>query len=104
MIQVPDITDVDIAFGNVDHLPAEAAIAERFWQDSDPYHKITSKWFFEGLKGAHELGTPRDGVDATKAVRAIKAILASWAPKHQHKEAGVAMLIHEWFILPGESA
>ena len=39
----------------------------------------------------------KDGVDNKKAMAAISAILRSFDPKHEHKEAGVAYLFSEWF-------
>ena len=35
--------------------------------------------------------------DTNKAIRHLKAILVSYDPKHEHKEAGVAFLLSEWF-------
>lgn len=43
--------------------------------------------------------TARPGVDRDKALVAIKAALGSFEPKHEHKEAGCAFLLHEWFEL-----
>ena len=40
---------------------------------------------------------PKEGVDTKKALRHVKAVLGSWEPKHEHKEAGVAFLLNEWF-------
>jgi len=40
---------------------------------------------------------PKEGVDKDKAMRHIKAIMASWRPKHEDKEAACAFLFSEWF-------
>ena len=34
---------------------------------------------------------------------AIAAILASFEPKHEHKEAGAAYLLSQWFELRGDA-
>jgi hypothetical protein len=36
-------------------------------------------------------------VDTTKALRAVAACIGDWGPSHEHKEAGVAYLLSEWF-------
>jgi hypothetical protein len=107
MIPVPDVKAVDVAFGNIDHLPKWEEIPDKFKcmfeQIREPHCKLFSRWFYEGITIA-DFGTPREGVNADKAVAALGAIMKSYAPKHEHKEAGVAMLIHEWFIIPGQTA
>lgn len=40
---------------------------------------------------------PKPGVDQDKAIKAIKALLASWEPRHEHQIAGVVYLFSEWF-------
>lgn len=93
------VTGVDLAFGNIANLPPKEDIPERFWSWSDPYHQLVSKWFFSGLTH-EELGTPREGVDGPASLAAIKAIMVSFEPKHEHKTAGVAFLLHEWRNIP----
>jgi len=98
MITVPDMKAVDLAFGNIDHLPAKEAIPEQFWRGNTKWNNLTSQWFFKGLdKPTVDKLIPKPNVDKQKALRAIQAILASWQPKHEHKEAGVAFLFSEWF-------
>jgi len=43
------------------------------------------------------LSMPNDGIDQNKALRHIKAILGSFEPKHEHKEAAAAYLLSLWF-------
>jgi hypothetical protein len=40
---------------------------------------------------------PKEGVDVDKALRHIQAIMRSYQPKHEHKEAAVAYLLSQWF-------
>lgn len=51
-----------------------------------------SRMFFEGGKWP-EFG---DDVDETKARRALHALLGSWAPAHEAKEATVAYALWVW--------
>jgi hypothetical protein len=48
--------------------------------------------------------TPREGVDKHKALAAIKAIIGSFAPKHEHKTSGCGYLLSEWFELAPKRA
>lgn len=98
MVAVPEITDLDMAFGNVKHLPPSNEIPDVYNRGHTRWNKLTSKWFFSGLDQG-DIGplVPKPGVDKRKALRALGAILRSWEPKHEHKEAGVAYLFSEWF-------
>jgi hypothetical protein len=98
MLEIPTMTMLDIAFGNIKHLPKEADIPQEFWHDSNKWHKFIVGWFFSGVKqeGVESL-KPKPGVDKMQALAAVQAILCSYAPKHEHKEAGCAFLMSEWF-------
>jgi hypothetical protein len=98
MIPVPEMTDLDIAFGNIKHLPDYDTIPEQYQSGRTIWNDLTSKWFFFGLKQEDFEGIePKPGVDPKKAFRALGAIIGSFEPKHEHKEAGVAYLFSEWF-------
>jgi hypothetical protein len=105
MIPVPELTGADVVWGSIKHLPPINDIPEEFNRHNNPYCDFVSHWFFSGLK-PNDLArlTPRAGVDRGKALAAIKTILASFAPKHEHKEAGAAYLLSEWFELTAASA
>ena len=98
MIPVPEVTGLDITFGNIKHLPKWEDIPEIYKRGNNFWNNLTSQWFFCGLK-QEDLATfkPRDGVDNKKAMMALSTILSSFEPKHEHKEAGVAYLLSEWF-------
>lgn len=94
-----DVNDATLAFpANVDELiPAEDEIPEPYWQSgSDWPANLFKDLFFTGLTDLTLV--PRDGVDPHKAWRHIRAILGSYAPKHEHKEAAVRYLLDEWFV------
>jgi hypothetical protein len=99
---IPDLTNIDVVFGNIKHLPRYETIPDRFKRMRDPYSDFISGWFFSGrTQEDMQKLKERPGVNRGKALAAIKAILASFEPKHEHKEAGCAFLLHEWFELTG---
>lgn len=107
MLAIPELTGADVAFGNVKHMPKMADIPERFTHhNGTPFNNAVSMWFFKGgerdgrsiiIDG--KTFTAKEGVDATKALSAIKAVLGSFEPKHEHKEAACAYMLSEWFDL-----
>lgn len=99
-IPVPQLTRADVVFGEVKHLPKWDDIPAEFKRSSNPYARFVSGWFFSGRKPKDMARlTARDGVDRAAALGAIQAVLGSFAPKHEHKEAGAAYLLSEWFEL-----
>ena len=82
-------------------LPPMDEIPETFQRRrEEPWSKLVSKWFFEGLDGRF---VPKDGIEEQIAVRHLNACIRSWEPKHEHKEAGVAWLMSKWFVRYEES-
>lgn len=98
MFPIPEISDVQMVFpANVlDYMPKYEDIPKKYKTDSySGTNRLFNDWFFRGLK---ELSMKtREGVDEGKAIRAIRSIMGSYAPKHEHKEAAVAFLLDEWF-------
>src|SRR5688572_13789621 len=94
MFKVPEVSPLEMAFpANVlDWMPPYRSVPD----PGEPWNKIAAKWFYFGLSGEAEF-TPRDGVDAKKALMAISACLGSYAPKHEHKMEAAAFLLSEWF-------
>lgn len=99
MIPVPDINPVDVAFGGgaMKILPPMAEIPAEFKNCNRPnkWMQCVSDWFFCGLKNCK--WTPKEGVDTGKAIAAIQCCIGSFEPKHEHKEAGCAYLLSQWF-------
>ena len=98
MFPISDVDPVTMAFGAVDTsklMPPYADIPQEFKHGSGKWNRLMSDWFYCGVKNM--VLTPREGVDQVKALRHIKSILASFEPKHEHKEAGVAYLLDQWF-------
>ncbi len=105
MLPIPELTDVDEAFGNIDHMPAYDTLPVEFKRhNGNAYCKAVSYWFFAGAKREGDrlivdgvVFAPKEGVDSTKALSAIRVVLGSFAPKHEHKEAACAFMLSEWF-------
>lgn len=97
---IPDVTRLGLAFGKIDHMPRYDAVPDNFKRMNDPYASFISSWFFSGISQP-ELARlrPREGVNQSKALAAIGTIMRSFEPKHEHKEAGCAFLLHAWFEL-----
>jgi len=95
MLEVFEVTDLEVAFSNADKMPSKEEIPKEFWRGDTKWNKIFSQMFFSG--GKFTKMTPKEGVDSTKAMRAIKSIMGSWSPKHEHKDAAVAFMLSEWF-------
>ena len=101
MFPIHETTTLDLAFpANVlEFMPKWEDIPEEFkgfGSERDPIEiTFVSDWFFGGI--AKYTLIPREGVDGNKALSHIQMILASFEPKHEHKEAACAFLVREWF-------
>jgi len=96
MLEIPEVTDGEIAFGTAKALPVYDSLPEEFQRhNGTKWNELVSAMFFCGLREID--ATPKEGVDEEKAWRAIRAHLGSWEPKHEHKEAGVAYMMSQWF-------
>lgn len=95
MIEVPTVDGLDVALGNAKHLPKRERIPKEFWDRDNAFNELASLWFFSGLE-ANVLAA-KQGVTQSAAMAAIAAILRSFDPSHEHKIAGTAYLISEWF-------
>jgi len=111
MLSIPDVTRVDIAFGNISHMPRYGEVPEEFKNRGNAFVDAVSTWFFSGASrdgDALVIGKnrfePKDGVNADKALAAIRAVLGSFEPKHEHKEAACAFMLSEWFDLSPSKA
>lgn len=98
-LPVPDLDGVDVAFGadalswmpKMEDIPAEF----KRWPGTE-WNQIVNRWFFSGLPKGTEF-VPKPGIDGDAALRAIKATIGSFAPKHEHKEAAAAYMLASWF-------
>lgn len=97
---IPDVTRLDLAFGKIDHMPRYDIVPDDFKRSSNQYAAFIASWLFPGISQT-ELARlrPREGVNQSKALAAIGTIMRSFEPKHEHKNAGCAFLLHAWFEL-----
>ena len=93
------VNDVVLAFpGDLgDLLPLQELIPREFWSTPGPdgWCSWASEWFFRGLAKFPEA---RAGIDENEAIRHLSAILKSFQPSHEHKEAAVAWLASRWLV------
>ncbi|MFE9232014.1 hypothetical protein [Cellulosimicrobium funkei] len=91
--QPVEVTNLEMAFGaRVHHLmPAYGSVKP----DPD-WRALQQRWFFSGLPAETQM-MPKEGVDPKLALRHLRTIQGSFAPKHEHKEEAVAFLLGEWF-------
>lgn len=91
------VSDLDVVFGNCKGLmPEMGSIPNEFRHGSGgKWNKVFQDFFYLGAKDIK--WTPKDGVDARSAARHIRAIMGSFEPKHEHKEAACAYLMSLWF-------
>src|SRR5688500_10031633 len=96
-VELKDVTDIDVAFGGgaMHLLPKWEEIPDEFKRQNNKWVKVVSDWFFSGLRNAK--WTPKAGVDERKALRMVKVCMGSFEPAHEHKEAGCAFMLSEFF-------
>lgn len=92
------VTALDCAFGGRMEklLPPYATIPEEYKRGHTKWNKVVSRWFFAGLPKETRF-VPKPGIDEADAKAHLRAILVSFEPKHEHKEAGCAYLLSKWF-------
>ncbi len=92
------VNPVDLTFGgNLDILmPRMYEVPDEFRRHGGTkWNRIVTTWFFEGLNS--ESLVPKEGIDKNLALMHCAAIMRSFQPKHEDKEAAVAYLMSLWF-------
>lgn len=95
-----DLSDPEVAFpaSVLKLMPAWDDIPDEFTRPhGNEWTRIASEWFFRGIPDTAKW-KPKKGIDTDTAHRHLAAILGSWEPKHEHKEAAVAYLMSQWFV------
>ena len=98
---IHEVSQIELAFpaSVLQFMPKWEDIPDEFKDRNTKECRLASDWFFCGLSELN--GSPREGVDAEKALKHIQMVLGSFEPKHEHKEAAVAFLLREWFEIEG---
>ncbi len=93
-----DVSDADVAFGcRRDRYAISRADSTTISRQLKREADVFSALFFSG-GGMRQFGlVPRDGIDEMKARRALKALMCSFDPPHEVKEATCALAIHRWW-------
>ena len=93
---IPEVTDAEEIFGYQGKYLTREECGEFYGMGNDIYSKAVSGLFYEG-------GTIEDyglkfkpEIDSKKAMRAIRALLTSWGPKHEIKCGTVATALSQW--------
>lgn len=96
-LSIPDFDGPAVAFGaSLRDYPPYESIPEEFKSNRNRFNEITSKLFFNGGRLEDHGIRLKPDIDRNKAMRAIKAWLSSFDPKHEHKTATVAYALSEW--------
>lgn len=94
---VPEFTEIDAAFGagRSSYLTREQ-MGDDFYSDRNRYTNAAQSLFFRGGRIAdHGLRFKAD-IDAAKAMRALRALLCSFEPKHEIKIGTVGYALSQW--------
>jgi hypothetical protein len=94
---VPEITDAEMVFGARDQrYLSRAAIPDDFYEGHAHWCQVASALFFDGgALSDHGLKFKED-IDRQKAMRALRALLSSFAPKHEVKIGTVGVALANW--------
>lgn len=95
--QFRSFTNLDVAFGAaISDYPPFDSIPEEFRRGHSSANKVASTLFFRGGK-LDDFGLRlKSGVDRASFFGPLQAMLGSFEPKHEHKEAACAWLIAEY--------
>lgn len=91
----PTVTDIQMALGHGNTNPTllKEAQARGFDKSSNPYNKLFNKLFFSG--GKLNFKNDLDPTFKDKALRYLTALMRSFEPRHEHKEAVCALILSE---------
>jgi hypothetical protein len=97
-IQPQEVSDFDTALPtqSATLLPGEEAIPAEFYDTTNAWHVLASRWFYDGLPQA-TVYEPKDGIDHRVAMRHLRAVLGSFHVSYRHKVAAVAYMLSLWY-------
>lgn len=93
----PAFDGLSAAFGaRLADYPRMEAVPKQFQEHSGPYQNVVSSLFFRGGKLSDYGLDFKPSIDRSAAMTALRALLGSFDPKHEHKTAVVAWALSEW--------
>ena len=95
--QLPVFDAISAAFGaRGSDYPTQEAIPAQFYGGRTTYNRVVSTLFFKG-GSLDQFGLQfKAGINKVQAMTALRALLCSFDPKHEIKEATVAWALSEW--------
>ena len=98
MKPVPEVTDLDCAF------PTRYRELLPKWEDLTPDEKhmrgpfcdAVSSLFYSGGKLEDQGIRIKDGIDAKKVYRYLRATMGDFGPSHEHKIGGIGHMLSQW--------
>ncbi len=96
--EVPEVTDLDCAFPTRyrELLPAWDDLTKDERNMSGPFCRAISMLFYKGGSFESVGIRVRDGVDAKKVMRYVRATAGDFGPKHEHKIGGIGHMLAKW--------
>jgi len=107
--EVPDFDGPTVAFGasNKDYLTREQ-LGDWYGCYGDnsrtPFHRAVEQLFYKGGTLAGYGLKLKPEIDQAKAMRALQALMSSWAQKHEVKIGTCAVALANWCDLIGQPA
>jgi hypothetical protein len=94
---IPKFNDAEIAFGaGTNHYLTESQLGDWYLHDFTPFHQAVDTLFVSGGK-LDDFGlTVKSNLNSEDVYRALKALMRSWAPKHEIKVGTVAVALANW--------
>lgn len=94
ILEIPNFDGIEAVFGaNLSHYPDMDSIPDEFRHGRAKGCDVFSKLFFSGGKVEDHGLQLKPGVDRSKFYRALRALMSSFEPKHELKEATCGWLI-----------
>lgn len=103
MPAIPEVNDVQVAFGIATYLPTEDQVPPKLRgaMKRHPATGMVESMFYEGGKAFKKYGLkpryPMTQEQGDKVLLLVAAHLRSWEPKHERKMEGCATLLDRYF-------
>lgn len=92
----PVTSDMTKFYPSMDEIPPEFHKVMFRPADENDWIWRMHEWFFKGAK-QEWFDFPKEGIDGTKALAHLCAVMKTMESKHEHKIAAAAFLADKWF-------